>query len=65
MTEKKSWLETHKHIRRGAYALGILLIIVSLVFTFGRETVKGWVEGVARSMGYEITAIAESEEVKP
>ncbi len=65
MTEKKSWLQTHPHIMRFAYAGVILLVVLTLVFTFGRETVRGWVEGIARSQGYEITAIVEPEEVKP
>ena len=62
MTEKESWLTTHKHIRNFAYAGVCLAVVLTLVFTFGRETVKGWIEGAARSAGYEITAIVESPE---
>jgi len=65
MVENKSWLQSHPHIMRFTYAGVALVLVISLVFTFGRDTVKEWVEGAARSMGYEITAIAEPEEVKP
>lgn len=62
MVEKKSWLQTHPHIMRFAYALVALALVISLVLTFGRDTVRGWVEGLARSQGYEITVIPEEVE---
>ncbi len=52
---KKSWLTDHPHIKRFAYAGVVLVVILTLVSVFGRETAKEWVEGAARSFGYEIT----------
>ena len=60
----KSWLQTHPHIMRFTYAGVALVLIISLVFTFGRDTVRGWIEGLARSQGYEITAIVEEPEAE-
>ncbi len=65
MSERESWLTTHKHVRNFAYAGVALAVVLVLVFTFGQETVKGWIEGAARSAGYEITAIVEPEEMIP
>ena len=68
MAEKefKSWWVKHPHVTRWAYAVVAVALVITLVFTFGRDTVKGWVEGVARSAGYELTVIPEEpEEVKP
>jgi len=55
-----SWLQSHPHIMRFAYVAVVLASIAFAVATFGRETVKVWVEGGARSLGYEITAIPEA-----
>ena len=60
MTAKKSWLQTHPHIKRFTYVVMALIVAFVLVSMFGRETVKEWIEGAARSVGYEIT-----EEVTP
>jgi len=64
MSEKKSWFTWHPHVTRFAYVAVTLIVVLTLVFTFGRDTVKVWIEGTARSFGYEITAVVEPE-VKP
>ncbi len=58
---KKSWLSSHPHIKNFAYAAVTLAVIITLVFTFGRDTVKNWVESAARSQGYELVPTTEPE----
>ena len=59
---KRSWLSTHPHIKNFAYAAVALTVTITLVFTFGRDTVKNWIESVAHSQGYELIPIVEPEE---
>ncbi len=58
-----SWLSNHPHIKNFAYVAVVLATVIVLVFTFGRGTVKIWIEGVASSQGYELVPITEPEEV--
>jgi len=58
---RKSWLSTHPHIKNFAYAAVALAITITLVFTFGRDTIKGWVESAARSQGYELIPVVKPE----
>ncbi len=59
---KQSWLSTHPHIKNFTYAAVTLAVIITLVFTFGRDTVRDWVESAARSQGYELVPTNETEE---
>ena len=55
----KSWLANHPHMKNFAYVAVALIVVITLVFTFGRGTVKSWVEGISASYGYELVPASE------
>ena len=59
---KKSWLSTHPHIKNFAYVIIVLFTIITLVFTFGRGTVKNWIDDIAQSQGYKLTPMIDDTE---
>ncbi len=59
---KQSWLSTHPHIKNFAYVVIILLTIITLVSTFGRDTVKNWIGDIAQSQGYKLTPAIDNTE---
>jgi hypothetical protein len=62
MDNGNSYLSSHPHLKNFAYVAVALVVAGSLVGMFGQSTVKTWVEGAARALGYEITAIPDTEE---
>ena len=62
MDARKSYLSSHPHLKNFAYVAVALMVAGSLVGMFGQSTVKTWVEGAARALGYEITAIPNIDE---
>lgn len=59
---KKSWLSTHPHIKNFAYVVIVLFTIITLVFTFGRDTVKSWINNIAQSQIYKLTPMTNNTE---
>ncbi len=59
---KKSWLQTHPHIKRFTYVGVGLIVAITVFFLVGRDTFIKWAEGLARSQGYEITSIVDESD---
>ncbi len=56
---KQSWLSTHPHIKNFAYVMIVLFTIITLVTTFGRDTVRDWITNLAQSQGYKLTPMID------
>ncbi len=61
---KPSWFDRHKHVLRFTYIAIAAALAVMVYFMIGKETFIRWVEGGARSQGYELSA-PETEPSKP
>ena len=59
---KQSWLSTHPHVKNFAYVIIVLFTVITLVFTFGRDTVKSWITNFAQSQGYKLTPMIDDTE---